>query len=309
MNVKVQEAILNVVESPLVLSCLEIAELWEPEDFANFSHTNVDILENYIRCRTSVMEIEDRCTYLTEEFIHHPDKFMFTPGIRNRLLKAAKLVSKDVYAAVFESNQTSDCDSNEMSFDSNNNSVTNTAGNNVPKLEPQIPSESNLFMEHQGILENQFLLSSVTNSSLVKQEDMNRSRHLQNIDKYYNDIVKNATKNFLECALQPEVDFHLSIPESDACSDLFGYYHCHFCTDRKKGMTKIKFRFSKYNSVIYTNINSHLKTHFQYVLDTSDRKRPKLSHSAHLLPSLLSDRENDGENVDSGNEHKLEIES
>jgi len=170
------------------------------------------------------------------------------------------------------------------------------------KYEPQ----NNIFIDN-NIIENQFLSTTLSNTSLIKQEDMNRSRHLQNMDKYYNDIVKNASKNFVECSLRPDVDFHLSIPENDS-SDLIGYYHCHFCTDRKKAMTKIKFRFSKYNSVIYTNINSHLKTHFQYVLDNSDRKRPKVSNSANL-PNLHSDRENEAENIDSGNEIKLEIES
>ena len=284
MNIDVIDAISNLCKSTILSAQLRLCQFRTIDDFINFNDTTIDKIEQYIQIQCSLMEVNERTQYLSVSDLHNPEEFLFTPGMRNKLLKAVDIIlsSSGMKSQI---NMTQ----NVIPFQLNNlNQIQQNYSQNLPhfmitrnnimpheidniQIQEVTPNLTEASYENVDNKELENVLNNVNSSSRdnvdANSEPNESEKSGSNCfeiggftvykDQYYKDTVETLNSSFTGLNLVAKKDFDLEFHfnETDV-SDSYAYYICHACNHKK-----LKFKFTHSLTILYGNIKSHLKNH------------------------------------------------
>lgn len=297
MNSQFYQAIVDIVQCDKTVSCLQLCGCNSISDLRSLNAGNIHDIEQYVANICQSMPKEECRSYMREEFVNNPERFMISPIIKLRLFANIERLAesfeignkhelKDITNEGRIEDHTVNLDISSMVTKENDVSNEEEVVNHsvdilcIHTKDVSVKKEFGHNYLDEKIIETAFrdpenLLSSDFDQAQDEIDDDGqildnviyyKNKSLPNVvkdnDKNHDYVIMKANDKLTNCDLIKYTDFTIY---RNTVSPAWGYFNCKLCLDKGTVGKVIKFHYSSRGHVNFNTIKHHLHHHFKEI--------------------------------------------
>ena len=236
--------LLEITESDKLIFLFELCGVVKINDIMEVNDETLNKMEKYIY--NFLSHETNAYQYLDPLFVYQPPDFLFSPGLRLKILRAVKRIQEESRMS---------CAFKEEKIISNSEMHYKDVSYSKSFYDD---SKKKLIHNEDSCIEKDIFPQSTSNYN----EIIRKKREI--LAMWSQNVIERVSKKFTDVKLEYKEDFDLDIKiqKTEAGPKCSGVFLCHFCRNLKGQTKSIKFSVSKENYVILSNVITHLKLHF-----------------------------------------------
>lgn len=213
MSHKIAQLVSQIVGSDKLEACLSLCEITNISDIRNVNEATLANMEKYIRKTCCALPVSERRQFIDDEIVNNPDKFMFPPGLSQRILNAAEKTSK-----LFQSMPVTDTAISAISHSISRNSTLPSTRVSIKLLETVLNCNRDYRLDTALAITNSVPQPQPTPATAVIADKPTlslTSRTIESTDQNNND---NSSMDCQDIAMDPLRHSHLNPPSIEPLS-------------------------------------------------------------------------------------------